>query len=130
VAGPVGALLFGIALLASGLASTIVSVYTGQVVLADFVRRPIAAPVRRLVAVVPAMVLLTFGLDATRALVLSQVVLCFTLPGTLVALVRMTASRDLMGARVNHALTTTVAAVATAVIVGMDAYLLVTMVTR
>jgi manganese transport protein len=124
LAGTFAGVLFGVALLASGLASTVVSVFTGQVVLEDFSTRRFSAPARRLVAVLPALALLGLGLDAGRALVLSQVVLSFTLPGTLVPLVRMTASRAVMGSRVNRPVTTLAAATCTALIVAMDAALI------
>ncbi|HET8987046.1 MAG TPA: Nramp family divalent metal transporter [Humibacillus sp.] len=123
--GQIAATMLAVALLASGLASTLVGVQTGDVVMAGFGRRPIAPLLRRLIAVVPALIILGFGVDPTSALVWSQVVLSFALPGTLIPLLIFTRDRRLMGALVNHRLTTTVAALITAVIVALCAYLVI-----
>jgi manganese transport protein len=123
--GQIAATMLAVALLASGLASTLVGVQTGDVVMAGFGRRPIAPLLRRLVAVVPALVILGFGVDPTSALVWSQVVLSFALPGTLIPLLLFTRDRGLMGGMANHRLTTAVAALITTVIVGLCAYLIV-----
>ncbi|GAA2156490.1 manganese transport protein [Humibacillus xanthopallidus] len=124
-AGQIAATMLAVALLASGLASTLVGVQTGDVVMAGFGRRPIPPLLRRLLAVVPALVILGFGVDPTSALVWSQVVLSFALPGTLIPLLLFTRDRSLMGALANHPLTTMTAAFITAVIVGLCAYLVV-----
>ena len=123
--GQIAATMLAVALLASGLASTLVGVQTGDVVMAGFGRRPIAPLLRRLLAVVPALIILGFGVDPTSALVWSQVVLSFALPGTLIPLLLFTRDRRLMGGMVNHHLTTAVAALITAVIVGLCAFLIV-----
>jgi len=124
-AGQVAATMLGVALLASGLASTLVGVQTGDVVMQGFGRRPVAPVLRRLLAVVPALVLLGIGVEPTDALVWSQVVLSFALPGTLVPLLLLTRDRSLMGILVNRRLTTATAALITAVIVALCAYLVV-----
>ena len=123
--GQIAATMLAVALLASGLASTLVGVQTGDVVMAGFGRRPIAPLFRRLLAVVPALIILGFGVDPTTALVWSQVVLSFALPGTLIPLLLFTRDRRLMGGMVNHHLTTAVAALITAVIIGLCAFLIV-----
>jgi manganese transport protein len=123
--GQVAATMLAVALLASGLASTLVGVQTGDVVMAGFGRRPIAPLLRRLLAVVPVLVILGLGVDPTNALVWSQVVLSFALPGTLVPLLLLTRDPAVMGPLVNRRATTTVAALITAVIAGLCAYLLV-----
>ena len=125
-AGQVAATMLAVALLASGLASTLVGVQTGDVVMQGFGRRPIAPLLRRLVAVVPALLILGLGVEPTNALVWSQVVLSFALPGTLVPLLLFTRDRNLMGALVNHRVTTVAASVITAVIVGLCGYLVLT----
>lgn len=125
-AGQLAATMLAVALLASGLASTLVGVQTGDVVMQGFGRRPIAPLLRRLLAVVPALLLLWLGIEPTDALVWSQVVLSFALPGTLVPLLLFTRDRRLMGALVNHRVTTAAAALITAVIVGLCAYLVAT----
>lgn len=128
VAGRLAAVLFGLALLASGLASTIVGAYTGQVVMQGFLRRSYSVWIRRVVSLVPPLVLLAMGLDATRALVLSQVVLSFAAPASLIPLVLFTRRRAVMGALVNRTVTTGFAAAGTAMIVGLNAYVLLALV--
>ena len=124
VAGRLAGVLFALALLASGLASTVVGVYTGQIVMQGFLRRSVSLWVRRLVVSVPPLLLLALGLNPTKALVLSQVVLSFALPGTLVPLVWFTARRSVMGLLVNRRLTSVVAVAAITVIIVLDGYLL------
>ncbi|MER7072665.1 Nramp family divalent metal transporter [Terrabacter sp. NPDC000476] len=124
--GQLAATMLAVALLASGLASTLVGVQTGDVVMQGFGRRPIPPLLRRLLAVVPALVILGLGVDPTSALVWSQVVLSFALPGTLVPLLLFTRDRTVMGVLVNHRLTTAAAAVITTVIVGLCGYLVAT----
>jgi manganese transport protein len=109
------ALFFAIGLLASGLASTSVGAYAGAVIMQGLLRRSYPLLLRRLVTLIPALVVLAVGVDPSRALVLSQVVLSFGIPFALVPLVRLTSDRALMGVDVNHRVTTvlgwTVAAV-------------------
>ena len=90
VVGGAASAAFAIALLASGLAASAVGTYAGQVVMAGFLRRRIPVFVRRLVTAIPAIALLAFGADPTRALVWSKVVLCFGIPFALVPLVWFT----------------------------------------
>lgn len=125
-AGQFAATMLAVALLASGLASTLVGVQTGDVVMQGFGRRPMAPLLRRLLAVVPALLLLWLGIEPTDALVWSQVVLSFALPGTLVPLLLFTRDPRLMGTLVNRRATTAAAALITAVIVGLCAYLVAT----
>ena len=124
--GQIAATMLADALLASGLASTLVGVQTGDVVMQGFGRRPIAPLLRRMLAVVPTLVILGLGVEPTNALVWSQVVLSFALPGTLIPLLLFTHDRRIMGVLVNHRLTTAVAVLITAVIVGLCAYLVAT----
>ncbi|HVK36828.1 MAG TPA: Nramp family divalent metal transporter, partial [Microlunatus sp.] len=125
VLGSVAAVGFGLALLASGLSSTIVGIYTGQVVMQGFWARPISLWLRRLLAVIPPLAILIAGVDPTTALVLCQVVLSFGLPANLLPLVLLTSRRAVMGRLVNARVTTVVAGLATAVIVVLDVFLLV-----
>jgi manganese transport protein len=104
--GPTVALFFAIGLLASGLASTSVGAYAGAMIMQGLLRRYYPLLLRRLVTLIPALAVLAIGIDPSRALVLSQVVLSFGIPFALVPLVRLTANRDLMGADVNHRVTT------------------------
>jgi len=103
--GPAVALLFAVGLLASGLASASVGAYAGAMIMQGLLRRSYPALVRRLVTLVPALAVLASGVDPTRALVLSQVVLSFGIPFALVPLMRLTANRDVMGDDANSTLT-------------------------
>jgi manganese transport protein len=107
--GPVAALLLAIGLLASGLASTSVGAYAGAMIMEGLLRRKIPLLARRLVTLVPAIVILAVGTDPTRALIISQVVLSFGIPFALIPLVRFTSDRVLMGNDVNHRVTTILA---------------------
>jgi len=118
------AFMFAVALLAAGFASSGVGTYAGQVVMQGFIQRRIPLLVRRAFTLAPALVVLGIGVDPTSALVLSQVVLSFGIPFALVPLVLMTRRRDLMAELVNHRLTTFVAALAAAVIIGLNGFLL------
>ena len=124
--GEIAATMLAVALLASGLASTLIGVQTGDVVMQGFGRRPISPYIRRGLAVVPTIGVLALGMNPTSALVWSQVVLSFALPGTLIPLLVFTADRRLMGVLTNRWVTTLVAGAITAVIVGLVAYLVVT----
>ncbi|MDQ3850377.1 MAG: Nramp family divalent metal transporter [Actinomycetota bacterium] len=123
--GPAAALAFALALLASGFASSSVGTFAGQVVMQGFIARAIPMVLRRLVTMAPALVVLGIGLDPTRALVLSQVVLSFGIPFALVPLVLLTRRRDIMGSLVNRRLTTAVGSVVAALIIALNAFLLV-----
>jgi manganese transport protein len=103
--GPVAALLFALALLASGFAASGVGTFSGQVVMQGFLRRRVPLVVRRLVTLAPALIVIGAGADPTRALVISQVVLSFGIPFALIPLVLLTSRRQVMGALVNSRLT-------------------------
>jgi len=124
LAGGGAALAFALALLASGLASSSVGTYAGQVVMQGFIARAIPLAVRRAVTMAPALVVLAIGLDPSRALVISQVVLSFGIPFALVPLVLLTRRADVMGALVNRRTTTVAAAVVATLIVALNAFLL------
>jgi manganese transport protein len=121
---PSAAAAFAVALLASGFASSSVGTLAGQVVMQGFINRRISLFLRRLVTMLPALVVLAIGLDPTRALVISQVVLSFGIPFALIPLVLITRRRDVMGALVNRRLTTVAAAIVAALIVSLNAFLL------
>jgi manganese transport protein len=118
------AVAFGLALLASGFASSSVGTYAGQVVMQGFIARQIPLLMRRLVTMMPALVVLGLGLDPTRSLVISQVVLSFGIPFALIPLVIFTSRRELMGALVNRRITTFAACVLAALIVMLNIFLL------
>jgi len=119
------ALAFAIALLASGLASSSVGTYAGQVIMQGFLHRHIPLLLRRGITMVPALVVLGLGLPATGSLVVSQVVLSFGIPFALVPLVMLTCRVDIMGTFVNRRATTVMAAAIVATIILLNAYLLV-----
>jgi manganese transport protein len=118
------AVAFGLALLASGFASSSVGTFAGQVVMQGFIARQIPLLTRRLVTMTPALVVLGVGLDPTRSLVISQVVLSFGIPFALIPLVIFTSRRELMGALVNRRITTFAACVLAALIVMLNIFLL------
>jgi manganese transport protein len=125
LAGNGAALAFALALLASGLASSSVGTYAGQVVMQGFIARTIPLALRRLVTMAPALLVLAIGVNPSRALVISQVVLSFGIPFALVPLVLLTRRKDIMGALVNRRLTTVVASIVAALIIALNAFLLV-----
>ncbi len=104
--GPTIAVFFAVGLLASGLASTSVGAYAGAMIMQGLLRRSYPLLLRRVVTLIPALVILAMGIDPSRALVLSQVVLSFGIPFALIPLIRLTGNRDLMGDDVNHPVTT------------------------
>jgi manganese transport protein len=104
--GPMVALFFAVGLLASGLASTSVGAYAGAMIMQGLLRRSFPLLVRRLVTLLPALAVLASGVDPTRALVLSQVVLSFGIPFALIPLIRLTSNATVMGADANRRLTT------------------------
>jgi manganese transport protein len=122
--GGTAALAFAIALLASGVSSSSVGTYAGQVVMAGFIGVRIPLVVRRAVTMIPALVVLAIGVSPTNALVLSQVVLSFGIPFALVPLVLLTRRRDVMGAYVNGRLTSAIAIAISVLIAGLNVYLL------
>ena len=124
LAGGGAALAFAVALLASGLSSSSVGTYAGQVVMQGFLGRRIPLFLRRALTMLPALVVLAAGLPPTTSLVISQVVLSFGIPFALVPLVLLTRRADIMGPLVNRRPTSAVAAAVTAVIVLLNGYLL------
>ncbi len=118
------ALAFAVALLASGISSSSVGTYAGQVVMAGFVNLKIPLHLRRAVTMAPSLTLLALGVGPTKALVLSQVMLSFGIPFALVPLVLLTSDRAVMGAHVNGRPTTLVAWAIAGVIIALNVYLL------
>jgi manganese transport protein len=124
ILGATASALFAVALLGSGLSSSAVGTLSGQVVMQGFVRRRIPVAVRRVVTMIPAFVVVAVGVDPSRTLVLSQVVLSFGIPFALVPLVYFTSRRDLMGILVNHRLTTIAATLVATLIIALNVFLL------
>jgi manganese transport protein len=124
ILGSASSALFALALIASGLSSSAVGTLAGQVVMQGFIRRRIPVFVRRFVTMLPAFIVIAIGVDPSRTLVLSQVVLSFGIPFALIPLVVFTAKRDIMGPLVNRRITTVVASVIAAGIVSLNIFLL------
>lgn len=124
VLGPWAALLLAVALLASGLASTSVGAYAGAMIMDGLLRRKVPLLLRRVVTLIPALLILAAGVDPTRALIVSQVVLSFGIPFALIPLVRFTGDRGLMGADANHRATTVAAWLIAAVISALNLLLI------
>jgi manganese transport protein len=122
--GSAASWIFAISLLASGLSSATVGTMAGQVVMQGFLRRHIPPWIRRLITMLPSLAVIALGLDPTRTLVLSQVVLSFGLPFAVIPLVMFTARRDIMGVLVNRTLTTVLAGLVAALIVALNLFLL------
>ncbi|MBI4419879.1 MAG: Nramp family divalent metal transporter [Gemmatimonadetes bacterium] len=122
--GPLASYAFAVSLLASGISSASVGTMAGQVIMQGFLRRRIPIWVRRLVTMAPSLIVIGLGVDPTRTLVLSQVVLSFGLPFAIVPLVYFTSRPAVMGALVSRRATTLLAAGIAVVIVALNAYLL------
>jgi len=123
--GPVIATVFAIGLLASGLASTSVGAYAGAEIMHGLLKLRVPLLLRRVVTLIPALLILGVGFDPTQALVLSQVVLSFGIPFALIPLVWLTAQKGLLGDYANRWFTTAAGAVAAVLLVTLNAVLLV-----
>jgi manganese transport protein len=119
------ATIFGIALVASGFASSSVGTMAGQVVMQGFIRRSIPLFLRRAITLTPALLVLAIGFNPTDALVLSQVVLSFGIPFALVPLLLIARRRDVMGSLANPPWLTALAGTLAALIIGLNAFLIV-----
>ena len=117
-------LVFGVALMASGISSSSVGTLAGQVVMQGFIRRQIPVLLRRTLTMVPAMVLIASHFDPSRALVLSQVVLSFGIPFALIPLLMFTRDKALMGNLVNSRSMNYGAYAVAGIIIGLNVFLL------
>jgi manganese transport protein len=116
--------VFAVSLLASGLSSSSVGTMAGQIIMQGFLKKHIPVWIRRLVTMAPSIVVILMGLDPTRTLVISQVLLSFGLPFAVIPLVFFTRRRDVMGSLVNHHITTVILVIIAVFIVGLNFYLL------
>jgi manganese transport protein len=123
--GPAAGIVFGVALLASGLSSSSVGTMAGQVIMQGFLHFHIPPWIRRIVTIVPSLIVISIGLDPTRTLVISQVVLSFGLPFAIIPLVLFTRRKDLMGTLVNKPFTTLLASLSAVLIVALNFFLLI-----
>ena len=117
-------LIFGVALLASGISSSSVGTLAGQVVMQGFIRRRISIFLRRAITMVPALIVIGINFDPSRALILSQVFLSFGIPFALIPLVLFTRDKKLMGSLANSRYTNYAAYGVAALIISLNAFLL------
>lgn len=122
--GTAASWVFAISLLASGLSSSTVGTSAGQVIMQGFLHFHIPIWVRRLVTMVPSIIVIAIGLDPTRTLVMSQVVLSFGLPFAIIPLMLFTSRKDIMGVLVNRSVTTVIGSIIAALIIALNIYLL------
>jgi manganese transport protein len=122
-------IFFGLGLLASGLSSSSVGTLAGQVVMQGFIHRQIPLFLRRAITMAPALIVIAIGLDPSRALVLSQVVLSFGIPFALIPLLWFCKDRQLMGSLVNKQATNVLATLVVGVIVSLNVFLIYLLVT-
>jgi manganese transport protein len=123
--GGAAAAVFLVSLLASGVSSSTVGTMAGQMIMQGFVGFRIPVWVRRLVTMIPAFVVVALGVNATRALVVSQVMLSIALPLPMIALMMFTRRADLMGAFANSRLTNAAAVIAAAAVLALNGFLIV-----
>ncbi|MDP4175904.1 MAG: Nramp family divalent metal transporter [Bacteroidota bacterium] len=116
--------IFAISLLASGLSSSSVGTSAGQVIMQGFLHWHIPIWVRRFVTILPSLLVIAIGLDPTRTLVISQVVLSFGLPFAIIPLVMFTSKKEIMGILVNKKITTIIASCVAFLIVSLNLFLL------
>jgi manganese transport protein len=122
--GSAASWVFAISLLAAGLSSSSVGTMSGQVIMQGFLHRKIPVWLRRLTTMAPSLAVIAAGLDPTRTLVISQVVLSFGLPFAIIPLILFTRRSNLMGELVNRQGTTVLVSIVAALIVALNGYLL------
>jgi manganese transport protein len=122
--GTGAALVFLTSLVASGLSSSVVGTMAGQVIMGDFLDWRMPLWLRRLATMLPAIAVIAWGIDATEALITSQIVLSLVLPVPVAALIYFGARRSVMGALANRPTTTALAGAAAVVILTLNALLL------
>jgi manganese transport protein len=123
--GPASSWVFALSLLASGLSSASVGTMAGQVIMKGFLHREIPVWIRRGVTMIPSLIVISIGLDPTRTLVLSQVLLSFGLPFAIIPLILFTRNPKLMGVLVNRRVTNILAYLVAALVVVLNIYLIV-----
>jgi manganese transport protein len=123
--GNAASYIFGISLLASGLSSSVVGTSAGQIIMEGFIHKHIPVWTRRLITVIPSLAVILAGLDPTRVLVLSQVLLSFGLPVTIFSLLRFTADRKIMGELANRPVTSLALGGSAVLVTVLNAYLIV-----
>jgi manganese transport protein len=125
LAGPVTAISFGLGLLIAGLSSSSVGTMAGDVVMQGFINKRINLYLRRAITILPPLVIIGFGINATSALVMSQVILSFGIAFALIPLVIFTSNRQIMNGLVNHKITTVLGWLISALVVSLNLFLIV-----
>jgi manganese transport protein len=123
--GKASSVVFALSLLAAGLSSSSVGTMAGQVIMQGFLHTHIPVWIRRLTTMLPSMIVIIIGLDPTRVLVISQVVLSFGLPFAIIPLIIFTSRRKVMNVLVNHTFTNIIATIMASLIILLNIYLLV-----
>lgn len=122
--GTAASAVFLTSLIASGISSSVVGTMAGQMIMQGFVNFRIPLIVRRLVTMLPAFVVVAMGINATKALVISQVILSLALPIPMLALLHFTSRRDMMGKLVNTRIVTVIASIGALVVLALNVTLL------
>ncbi|MEH7353304.1 Nramp family divalent metal transporter [Neobacillus drentensis] len=126
--GSAAASVFLISLLASGISSSVVGTMAGQVIMQGFVGFTIPLWIRRLVTMLPTVIIVAIGVDPTKTLIISQVVLSIVLPFPIIALIYYTQKRELMGVLTNKRITTILSTIFAVIILGLNVWLVVQMI--
>ena len=124
ILGEFSAVAFGVALLCSGLSSSTVGTMAGQVIIEGFLDIKFSIFLRRLITVIPALIVISLGLDPLKILILSQVTLSFGLPFAIVPLILLTSKKKIMGDLVNRKRTTGLAILVSTIIIALNILLL------
>nr|WP_310830319.1 Nramp family divalent metal transporter [Paenibacillus typhae] len=127
LAGPVTAISFGLGLLIAGLSSSSVGTMAGDVVMQGFINKRINLYLRRAITILPPLAIIAFGINATSALVMSQVILSFGIAFALIPLVIFTSNRQIMNGLVNHKITTILGWIISALVVSLNLFLILEM---
>ncbi|WP_102711320.1 Nramp family divalent metal transporter [Paenibacillus castaneae] len=125
--GPFSAMLFGLSLLVAGLASASVGTMAGDVVMQGFIKKRINLYVRRAITTIPPLVIIWSGIDATKALIMSQVILSFGIAFALIPLILFTNNKKIMGELANRSVTKVLAWIIAGIVVSLNLFLIVDM---
>lgn len=129
--GPIAAIVFALALLSSGISSSITGTIAGQSIMESLTNFKGSILVRRIITrfinLVPIVIAVALSIPPLEILVYSQVVLSFLIPLPLLPLVYYTAKKDVMGSIVNIKATTAIACMFTAAILLLNIYLILTL---
>lgn len=123
--GPAASISFGLGLLIAGLSSSSVGTMSGDVVMQGFINRHINLYLRRAITMIPPLAIIMLGVNPTSALVISQVILSFGIAFALIPLIIFTSNKKIMGALVNHRITTIIGWIVAGLVVALNIFLLI-----